>query len=588
MAIVYGLRNVANISVLRKLLAFTVVSLAPVFPAASAAVTLPADQSVQINSLSTSIELLEDPTGALDVEAVSRPPASSGFVAGSPEKANVGFSRSAWWVRLTLRNPGEQARDLYLRQGYPLIDLVDAYQPEGGGWHHVATGDRRPFGSRPVAHRDYLFPMNLPAASETTVYLRYSSQGPVDINLSLLDPGKLAESLSREQLAYGVYFGCVLMLLVWSGLVFVAVRDSAFLAYFGYVSVFGVYMTVNTGFAYQYFWPDSPAWGNACLPVLLCLSLITALEFSTTILRARDYTPRLNLASRVLQGFAAVAIALTPFVEYAVLIKPVTFLILIAVVFMIALGVICLLAGSRPARFYVVAWGAFLVGSVVFLLKNFGVVPHTFMSQHAWQVGALLEMILLSMTLSSRMNELKHQSRTDPLTLLGNRRLFDDRLPVEFSQARAANRPLSLLVIDIDNFKTYNDRLGHTLGDEAIKMVGSALRRYARKPVLACRYGGDEFCVILPATSAETAAAIAERLRASVEASASDERGITVSVGYACLAGQQFPSADKLFDAADAALYTAKQAGRNRVAGFNGRRKDDVPPVEAPATPLAR
>jgi diguanylate cyclase (GGDEF)-like protein len=434
-----------------------------------------------------------------------------------------------------------------------------------------------------VAHRDYLFPVSLPAASETTLYLRYSSQGPVDINLSLLGGDRLAESLSREQLAYGVYFGCVLMLLVWSGLVFVAVRDKAFLAYFGYVSVFGVYMTVNTGFAYQYFWPDSPAWANACLPVLLCLSLITALEFSTTILRARDYTPRLNLVARVLQGLAVLAIALTPFIEYAVLIKPVAFLILIAVVFMIALGVICLLAGSRPARFYVVAWGAFLAGSVVFLLKNFGMVPHTFMSQHAWQVGALLEMILLSMTLSSRMNELKHQSRTDPLTLLGNRRLFDDRLRGEFSQARAHDRPLSLLVIDIDNFKSYNDRLGHTLGDEAIKMVGGALRRYARKPVLACRYGGDEFCVILPATSAETAAAIAERLRASVEASASDERAITVSVGYACLAGQQFASADKLFDAADAALYSAKQAGRNRVAGFNGRRKDDLPPVEGAA-----
>lgn len=585
MAIVYGLRDVANISMLRKLLAFTVVSLVPAFLAASPGITLPADESVQIESLSTSIELLEDPTGALDVEAVSRSPASSGFVAGTPEKANVGFSRSAWWVRLTIRNQGAEARDLYLRQGYPLIDLLDVYQPQDlaqdGGWHHVATGDRRPFGSRPVAHRDYLFPMTLPADSHTTIYLRYSSQGPVDINLSLLDPNKLAETLSREQLAYGVYFGCVLMLLVWSGLVFVAVRDNAFLAYFGYVSVFGVYMTVNTGFAYQYFWPDSPAWANACLPVLLCLSLVTALEFSTTILRARDYTPRLYHVARVLQALAAVAIALTPFIEYAVLIKPVTFLIFIAVVFMIALGVICLLAGSRPARFYVVAWGAFLAGSVIFLLKNFGVVTHTFMSQHAWQVGALLEMILLSMTLSSRMNELKHQSRTDPLTLLGNRRLFDDRLPIEFTQARNNNRPLSLLVLDIDNFKTYNDRLGHTLGDEAIKMVGGALRRYARKPVLACRYGGDEFCVILPGTSADTAAAIAERLRASVEASGNDERGITVSVGYASLAGEQFPSADKLFDAADAALYTAKQAGRNRVAGFNGRRKDDLAPVEA-------
>jgi diguanylate cyclase (GGDEF)-like protein len=582
---VYGLRNVANISMIGKLLAFTVVSLAPVVLVAAPGVTLPADQSVQIESLSSSIELLEDPSGALDVEAVSRSPASSGFVAGSPEKANVGFSRSAWWVRLTVQNPGTEARDVYLRQGYPLIDLLDLYQPQDlgtdGGWHRVATGDRRPFGTRPVAHRDYLFPLTLAPQSRTTLYLRYSSQGPVDINLSLLDPNKLAESLSREQLAYGVYFGCVLMLLVWSGLVFVAVRDAAFLAYFGYVSVFGVYMAVNTGFAYQYFWPDSPAWANACLPVLLCLSLITALEFSTTILRARDYTPQLNRVARVLQGLAAVAIALTPFIEYAVLIKPVTFLIFIAVVFMIALGVICLLAGSRPARFYVVAWGAFLAGSVVFLLKNFGVVTHTFMSQHAWQVGALLEMILLSMTLSSRMNELKHQSRTDPLTLLGNRRLFDDRLPIEFSQARSGNRPLSLLVLDIDNFKTYNDRLGHTLGDEAIKMVGGALRRYARKPVLACRYGGDEFCVILPGTGADTAAAIAERLRASVEASGSDERGITVSIGHASLAGHQFPTAEKLFDAADAALYTAKQAGRNRVAGFNGRRRDDAPPVEA-------
>jgi diguanylate cyclase (GGDEF)-like protein len=578
---VYARKDDANISVLRRVLAFTLVSLAPAaFGASPTITTLPSDESVRIESLSSAIDMLEDPTGRLDIEAVSRSPASSGFVAGSPERANVGFSRSAWWVRVTLRNPDARPRQLYLRQGYPLIDLLDIYEPDANGaWRHHATGDRRPFASRPVAHRDYLFPLSLPASAETTLYLRYASQGPVDINLSLLAPSQLAETLSREQLAYGVYFGCVLMLLVWSGLVFVAVRDHAFLAYFGYVAIFGVYMTVNTGFAFQFFWPDSPAWANACLPLLLCLSLITALEFSTTILRARDYTPRLNTVARVLQGLGGVAIALTPFIEYAVLIRPVTFLILFSVIFMIVLGVICLLAGSRPARFYVVAWGAFLAGSIIFLLKNFGVVPHTFMSQHAWQVGALLEMILLSMTLSSRMNELKHQSRTDPLTLLGNRRLFDDRLPIEFAQARAAHRPLSLLVIDIDNFKTYNDRHGHTVGDEAIKMVGGALRRYARKPVLACRYGGDEFCVILPGTGVDTAAAVAERLRASVQAGGSEGHGITVSVGYASLSGEEFTSADKLFDAADAALYSAKEAGRNRVAGFSGRRKDDAAPV---------
>ena len=71
------------------------------------------------------------------------------------------------------------------------------------------------------------------------------------------------------------------------------------------------------------------------------------------------------------------------------LVRPVTFLILVSVCFMIALGMISLLSGSRPARFYVIAWGAFLCGSVVFLLKNFGLVPHTFVTQHSWQVGAL-------------------------------------------------------------------------------------------------------------------------------------------------------------------------------------------------------
>jgi diguanylate cyclase (GGDEF)-like protein len=536
-----------------------------------------------VESLSTAIELLEDRSGTLDLAAARAAP---GFSAGSPERTNIGFSSSAWWVRLTLRNTGSESRLVYLRQGYPLIDLLDVYEPAAdGAWVRRATGDRRPFASRAVENRDFLFPLNVPAGRDYTLYLRYESQGPIDINLSLLDPNELAGSLSRELLAYGVYFGAVFMLLVWSGLVFFAVRDGAFLAYFAYVATFGVYMMVNTGFAFQFFWPTSPRWGNTALIVLLNLALITALQFSTTILRAADHAPRLNRIARGLQLVAAAGIALSPVMPYAKLVPPVTMLILVGVVFLITLGIVSLLAGSRPARFFVVAWGAFLSGSVIFVLKNFGFVPHTFMTQHSWQLGALLEMILLSMTLSSRMNELKHQSRTDALTLLGNRRLFDDRLPAEFAAARESGQPLSLLMLDIDHFKQYNDTHGHARGDEAIKTVGAALRRHARKPFLACRYGGEEFCVILPGCDAAVAATVAERLRAAVETAGAGTTNMTISVGYATQAGSEFPSADKLFDAADAALYSAKEAGRNCIAPFRGRRGSDPPAQELPGAP---
>ena len=88
-----------------------------------------------------------------------------------------------------MRNRGDSSRLVYLRQDYPLIDSLDLFEPvQGGEWHKHATGDRTPFGSRDVAHRDFLFPLTVPPGSDVTYYLRFRSQGPIDINLSLLDP----------------------------------------------------------------------------------------------------------------------------------------------------------------------------------------------------------------------------------------------------------------------------------------------------------------------------------------------------------------------------------------------------------------
>jgi diguanylate cyclase (GGDEF)-like protein len=541
----------------------------------AASLSLPPER-VEIDFFSAHVQLLEDSAGELTIQDVSSAPFAERFAPASAATANVGFTDSVWWVRFTLHNPSAAARSVFLRQSYPLIDFLDFYEGAGSDqWRAVQTGDRRPFSSRAIEHRDFVFPLSIPAQSERTYYLRYESQGPVDISLGLYDAPEIIASVSREQIAFGVYFGSVLMLLVWSGLVFAAVRDKAFFAYFAYVATFGLYMLVNNGVAFQFLWPDSPQWANTSLVVLLNLAGFAALQFSRVILRAEDYTPRLNRAAQGLQLVFVLSLLVTPLLAYAQIIVPLTMLIMAAVIFMLVLGTVSMLSGSRPARFYLLAWGSFLAGSIVFLLKTFGILPHTFITQNGWQMGALLEMILLSMTLSSRMNELKHESRTDSLTLLGNRRLFDDQLPSDFAQARQLHRPLSLLMLDIDHFKAYNDRHGHAQGDEAIKVVANALRRYARKPFLACRYGGEEFTVILPGMDEAAAASLAERLRATVEEALGGDLAITISVGYASLSQARFETADKLFEAADFALYSAKQQGRNRVVAFSGRREQD-------------
>ena len=212
----------------------------PVLGDSPAVISLDPGVPLHVENLGDALELLEDRVGNLDVAAVSTAPVDARFVSATLQSSNIGFSTSVWWARVTVRNPSDSSRLVYLRQDYPLIDSLDLYEPKAGGiWTVHSTGDRKPFSSRDVELRDFLFPLTLPANSDRTFYLRYASQGPVDINLSLLDPDVLAGEVSREQLAYGVYFGCVLMLLVWSGLVFLAVRDGAFLAYFAYVSTFG-------------------------------------------------------------------------------------------------------------------------------------------------------------------------------------------------------------------------------------------------------------------------------------------------------------------------------------------------------------
>jgi diguanylate cyclase (GGDEF)-like protein len=172
---------------------------------------------------------------------------------------------------------------------------------------------------------------------------------------------------------------------------------------------------------------------------------------------------------------------------------------------------------------------------------------------------------------------LSELAATDALTGLANRRILDERLRLEWDRAQRSADPLTLLMIDVDHFKAFNDRHGHHGGDEALRTVAQVIGTNIRRPAdLAARYGGEEFAVVLPHTDAKGALVIAEHIRSSIEhlpRVAGDERPITVSIGMSTWDKRSRMSLEALLLSADQALYEAKHTGRNRIvdAAIQGR-----------------
>jgi diguanylate cyclase (GGDEF)-like protein len=179
--------------------------------------------------------------------------------------------------------------------------------------------------------------------------------------------------------------------------------------------------------------------------------------------------------------------------------------------------------------------------------------------------------------------KLEQLSVTDPLTGLANRRRFDDTLAAEWGRAQRTQKPVGLIMIDIDHFKLYNDHYGHTGGDACLRLVASELGRATRGRMdLVARFGGEEFVIVLPETDYQATFAVAQRccdaIAALNEPHAAADRGfVTISVGITSIVPSARGPADQLVELADAALYEAKRAGRNRVMGSKSDGPRAVP-----------
>jgi two-component system, sensor histidine kinase LadS len=372
--------------------------------AESAPPALELSQTLDFASLGRSLEYRRDDTGRLTLEQIEQ--TSDGWLRSDKEFPGFGFTRATYWVRLRLFNPDSQLREWRLEQGYPLIDSIKLYERRGDQRIERAAGDAMPFDARELSHRNFVFSIQTPPG-ETVMYLRYETASSMNIHLRLWRPDAFLEAVYAEQIALGLYYGIILVMILYNFFLFLSLRDLSYLYYVFSIAGYALYQLTLNGLSYQYLWPNAVWWGNVALPFFMFAGVAGAKLFSRSLLNTAQYAPRLD---RILIGLMALTGALAPislFLPYRIGIIAAALLVLISVVFMAAAGVVTALAGYRPARYYLVAWSMLLLGVLVYVLKTFAILPDNFFTNWSQQIGSALEVILLSLALGARITLLR-------------------------------------------------------------------------------------------------------------------------------------------------------------------------------------
>jgi signal transduction histidine kinase/CheY-like chemotaxis protein len=381
-------------------------------PGLAAAISF--DEQAESVALGRAMAVFEDPRGEASIDTVSAPAFDGEFRAHDQDVLNAGYSHSAFWLRVDLEYQPHSANDprnWLLELAYPPLDDIQLYLPDGDGYYRLArhTGDGLPFASRELKQNNYLFRLNLQPGQPLRAYLRLKSEGSIQAPLTLWAPHAYLEGQTGRVYLLGIIYGVLLVMLFYNLFIFLSVRDISYLYYILYIASFGLYQVSVNGAGIQYFWPDNPWWANASTPFFIGSAALFGSQFARRFLRLAQHSLPLDRLLRVLMATAALVMLLSLCSSYAVALRLATLLALAFTVTVFASGVLAWARGMQVARYFILAWSAFLLGGLINTLMVLGYLPNLFFTMYASQIGSALEVGLLSLALADRINAMKEE-----------------------------------------------------------------------------------------------------------------------------------------------------------------------------------
>jgi signal transduction histidine kinase len=386
-------------------------------------------------ALGERIGILEDASGALSLEQLLNQ--NVRFPPGTHKAPGYGFTNSAYWVRLEVENTGLRDKSWLLELAYPHLDRVELFVPRAeGGYERRLTGDHVPFSRRDLDSRNFVFALEEPAHAHRVYYLRVSTSGSLNLPLVAWSTLSFLEHQDRELSVIFMFYGLMLVMAVYNAFIFFFVRQREYLHYALYIVSLLVFQATLNGHVFQHLLVNQIWLANHILPFSIGASFTWTALFQYDYLSIPKALPRYAGFLRFVAWMSAALAVFGLVGPYAWSIR--TLVITGACMTTLAPFATIKLArtGHRAAKLYLVAWSMLILGVLLYFAKTLGILPTHFITTWGIQVGASLEVILLSLALADRINVM----RADMSTLNTQLNANVQRLEEALNRAEEATR----------------------------------------------------------------------------------------------------------------------------------------------------
>lgn len=349
-------------------------------------------------------------------EQLAAPSPPQSWLQSKDEYLNLGVGADGYWLSMRVRTGDD--RDWFLRNRYSLLDTVALFQcPEGvrdaNQCHVTRGGDRIPYTERAIDHPNLILPLHLSPGTTYDLYLYVTTEGTYQLPMEFVDQATLNTQLINNGVFRGAYYAVMLAMALYNLILFFAVRDRLYLYYTAFVSSFLFFHMNFEGSAFGYFWPDKPELNAFMVPLTFAISQFFFALFLPQLLMLKNYCPKAAMVYRVYipvtLGFAILSMA----APYQTAVSIQNYVNSILAIYTLIAGIRAWTQGHKPAKYFTLAWLAFMAGVISANMSTLGVIPGTPLILYGYQIGSVFDVILISLAMGARINMLRDAQEED-------------------------------------------------------------------------------------------------------------------------------------------------------------------------------